>query len=116
MAGGVDQMRKGTTVMVILSLLVEAREPLHGYEIIRRLRASSQGLFTFKEGLVYPALHRMEQEGLLVGRWVNDESTRRRKLYGVTDLGRRRLEQDIRRWQTLSQSINRLLGLELAQP
>ena len=112
MAEGVDQMRKGTTVMVILNLLDGAGEPLHGYEIIRRLEATSQGLFRFKEGLVYPALHRMEQDGLVAGRWVGDPNTRRRKVYSVTEKGRWRLEQDVNRWRALSRNINTLLGSE----
>lgn len=98
--------------MVILNLLVEAGEPLHGYAVIRRLEEASQGLFPFREGLVYPALHRMEQEGLLSSQWVGDASSRRRKMYTVTSKGRDRLAQDIGRWQEVSQSVNRMLGLE----
>ena len=105
-------MRKGTTVMVILHLLEDALEPLHGYEMIRRLEATSQGLFHFKEGLVYPALHRMEQEGLISSRWSGEAGTRRRKVYALTDKGSSRLQQDVHRWRTLSRGVNRLLGLE----
>ena len=114
MAGKIDQMRKGTTAMVILKLLVDVGEPLHGYEIIRRLEASSQGYFRFKEGLIYPRLHRMEQEGLLEGHWLGGPASRRRKVYTVTDRGRRELEMDVRRWQSFSQRVNQLLGLEEA--
>ena len=110
----IDQMRKGTTTVVILKLLVDAGEPLHGYEIIRRLEACSDGTFQFKEGLIYPALHRMEQEGLLKSAWQETDSQRRRKVYAVTEGGRHQLEQELRRWQDFSQSVNRLLGLEEA--
>jgi DNA-binding PadR family transcriptional regulator len=111
MSKGIDQMRKGTTVMVILNLLEEAGEPLHGYEMIRRLEESSQGLFQFKEGLVYPALHRMEQEGLISSRWTGEAGSRRRKVYTLTEKGHARLVQDVRRWRALSQGVDRLLGL-----
>jgi DNA-binding PadR family transcriptional regulator len=116
MSGKIDQMRKGTTAMVILNLLVEAGEPLHGYEIIRRLEASSQGYFRFKEGLIYPRLHRMEQQGLLESRWEGGRASRRRKVYTVTDKGRRELETDVRGWQDFSQRVNQLLGLEEGLP
>ena len=54
MAAKFDQMRKGTTSVAILKLLVDEDEPLHGYEIIRRVEERSQGYFRFKEGLIYP--------------------------------------------------------------
>jgi DNA-binding PadR family transcriptional regulator len=107
-------MRKGTTTVAILKLLVDVEEPLHGYEIIRQLELRSQGYFSFKEGLIYPSLHRMEQQGLLSSRWLGRPGTRRRKVYTVTVEGRRQLEVEMERWQTFSQQMNQLLGLELA--
>ena len=89
-------------------------EPLHGYEIIRRLEARSQGYFRFKEGLVYPTLHRMEQDGVLESRWLGEPGTRRRKVYVVTDKGRRQFEVEMQRWQIFAQQMNQLLGLETA--
>ena len=114
MAGNIDQMRKGTTTVAILRLLVDEEEPLHGYEIIRRLEARSQGYFRFKEGLIYPSLHRMEQDGLLESQWLGEPGTRRRKVYTVTDNGRRQLEVEMQRWRTFSQRMDQLLGLEAA--
>ncbi|MEE8391424.1 MAG: helix-turn-helix transcriptional regulator [Anaerolineae bacterium] len=114
MPGEIDQMRKGTTTMAILKLLVDEEEPLHGYEIIRRLEARSQGYFRFKEGLIYPSLHRMEQNGLLESQWLGEPGTRRRKVYTITDNGRRQLTVEMQRWQTFSQQMNQLLGLEAA--
>lgn len=114
MTGELDQIRKGTTTVTILKLLADEAEPLHGYEIIRRLEKRSQGYFSFKEGLIYPTLHRLEQEGLLESRWVGESGTRRRKVYAVTEQGRRRLEAELRQWETFSQQINQLLGLERA--
>jgi DNA-binding PadR family transcriptional regulator len=107
-----DQMRKGTTSVAILKLLVDDGEPLHGYEIIRRLEARSQGHFRFKEGLIYPRLHRMEQDGLLESRWLGEPGTRRRKMYTVTEKGRRHLEAGLQRWETFHQGMTLLLGLD----
>jgi DNA-binding PadR family transcriptional regulator len=98
--------------VAVLKLLVDEEEPLHGYEIIRRLEARSQGYFRFKEGLIYPRLHRMEQQGLLESRWLGEPGTRRRKVYTVTDKGHRRLEVELRKWETLRRGMSLLLGLE----
>ena len=114
MTGDIDQMRKGTTTVAILKLLVDDDEPLHGYEIIRRLESRSQGYFSFKEGLIYPTLHRLEQAGLLESRWLGEPGTRRRKVYTVTDQGRRQWEVEMARWQVFSQQMDLLLGLEAA--
>ena len=116
MTGEIDQMRKGTTKVAILKLLVDEDEPLHGYEIIRRLEARSQGFFRFKEGLIYPRLHRMEQEDLLQGKWLGEPGTRRRKVYTVTEEGRRQLEEDIEQWERLQRGMSVLLGLEAGAP
>ncbi len=114
MAGQIDQMRKGTTTVAILKLLIDEEEALHGYEIIRRLEARSQGYFRFKEGLIYPSLHRMEQDGLLESQWMGEPGTRRRKVYAVTDKGHQQLKVEMQRWQTFSQRMDQLLGLEAA--
>jgi PadR family transcriptional regulator PadR len=115
MTGQFDQMRKGTTTVAILKLLVDDEEPLHGYEIIRRLEARSRGTFRFKEGLIYPRLHRMEQDGLLESRWLGETGTRRRKMYTITEKGRRQLEAELEQWETLRQGMSLLLGLEEAR-
>ena len=93
MTGQFDQMRKGTTTVAILKLLADDEEPLHGYEIIRRL-------------------HRMERDGLLESRWLGETGTRRRKMYTITEKGRRQLEAELEQWETLRQGMSLLLGLE----
>jgi len=111
-AGQLNQMRKGTTTLAVLKLLVDAGEPMHGYQIIRALEERSQGLFQFKEGLIYPRLHQMEQDGLLESRWEGEPGTRRRKVYAVTDKGRRRLEAEMAQWEAFRQGMTNLLGLK----
>ena len=108
-----EQMRKGTTTVIILSLLAELERPMYGYEIIKELEAKSQGYFRFKEGLIYPRLHEMERQGLLQFEWQGREGTRRRKFYVITDQGRRRLEQELQDWRSFAENVNRLLGVEL---
>jgi DNA-binding PadR family transcriptional regulator len=107
-----EQMRKGTTTVIILSLLDEVDRPMYGYEIIQELEARSEGYFRFQEGLIYPSLHRLEHDGLLRSEWRGEEGTRRRKFYAITDKGRRRLEAELQGWQDLIENVNRMLGLE----
>jgi len=115
MTGRIDQMRKGTTTVAILKLLDDIGEPLHGYEIIQRLEARSEGMFQFKEGLIYPTLHRMQKDGLLTSRWLGEPGTRRRKVYSVTDKGRRQLEAELRQWADFRRGMNLLLDRDGAR-
>jgi PadR family transcriptional regulator, regulatory protein PadR len=106
-----DQMRKGTTTLAILKLLIDTGEAMHGYQIARALENRSQGSFQFKEGLIYPRLHQMEREGLLRSEWEGDKGTRRRKVYIPTAEGKRRLAEELKQWQAFSMSMGQLLGL-----
>jgi len=72
-----DQIRKGSSETLILSLL--AQEPMYGYQITQELERRSGGYFDMKEGLLYPTLHRMEQEGLVESEWRTVAGRRRRK-------------------------------------
>ena len=109
-----EQMRKGTTVVIILNLLAEADRPMYGYEIIQELEARSQGYFRFQEGLIYPRLHELERQGLLRSEWQGEKGSRRRKFYAITAAGRHRLEKELQSWQAFTQHINQLLGVETA--
>ena len=106
-----DQMRKGTTTLAILKLLLDATEPMHGYQIAQALESRSHGSFEFKEGLIYPRLHQMERDGLLASRWEGDSGTRRRKVYQLTADGRGRLTQELKQWQSFVVSLDQLLGM-----
>jgi PadR family transcriptional regulator, regulatory protein PadR len=107
-----EQMRKGTTTVILLNLLAEVDRPMYGYEIIQELEARSQGYFQFKEGLIYPRLHELERLGYLRSEWRGEEGTRRRKFYTITEAGRRRREKELQGWETFSQHIDQLLGVE----
>jgi PadR family transcriptional regulator len=106
-----DQMRKGTTTLAILKLLVDTGEPMYGYQIARALESRSRGSFQFKEGLIYPRLHQMEQQGLLRSEWEGQRGTRRRKVYMPTADGKRRLAEELKQWHAFSLSMEQLLGL-----
>jgi PadR family transcriptional regulator PadR len=110
----IDQMRRGTTTLAILKLLSDAPEPLHGYRMIQELEARSRGIFQFNEGLIYPRLHQMEHNGLLRSRWEGEPGSRRRKVYLVTDKGRRQLDAELEQWETFRRGMRLLLGLEKA--
>jgi DNA-binding PadR family transcriptional regulator len=107
-----EQMRKGTTVVIILNLLAETDRPMYGYEIIQELEARSEGYFRFKEGLIYPRLHELERQGLLRSEWRGEEGSRRRKFYRITDAGCRRLEKELQGWRSFTRHVNELLGVE----
>jgi DNA-binding PadR family transcriptional regulator len=109
-----EQMRKGTTTVIILNLLADLDRPMYGYEIIQELESRSQGYFRFKEGLIYPRLHEMERQGLLKSKWQGREGTRRRKYYRITSAGQNRLEKELQSWQTFTSQVNQILGVETA--
>ena len=92
-----------------LILAVMASGPCHGYEVIRRLTASSDGIFDLPEGTVYPALHRLERAGLLDSAWETVEG-RRRRVYSITVAGRVRLGERREGWRVFSMAITRVLG------
>jgi PadR family transcriptional regulator PadR len=98
-----DQIRKGSTNTLLLSLLSE--EPMYGYQITQELQQRSEGYFEMKEGLVYPALHRMEQDGLLKSEWRSVAGSRRRKYYFITEEGRKALTRSVAEWTTFTEKL-----------
>lgn len=101
-----DQIRKGTTEMLILRLLAE--EPMYGYQISQELHRRSGGYFDLKEGLLYPTLHGLAQAGYVTSEWRDVGSARRRKYYLITDAGRASLNEQAEEWRSF---IGRLLPL-----
>lgn len=100
-------MRKGSTTVLILSLLVE--EPMYGYQISKELLARSGGVFDFKEGTLYPALHRMEKEGLVSSYWEVVEEGPSRKYYTITEQGQDTLTIRSRDWSAFARALLRVL-------
>jgi DNA-binding PadR family transcriptional regulator len=102
-----DQIRKGSTEILILSLL--AKEPMYGYQINQELRRRSGGYFDLKEGLLYPTLHRMQQERLLKSEWRQAGEARRRKYYAITDKGRQVLSEQSAEWRAFIETLLNML-------
>jgi PadR family transcriptional regulator, regulatory protein PadR len=102
---------KGHLDLLLLSVL--SRGPGHGYEVITRLRDRSDGAFELPEGTVYPALHRLEEAGLLASDW-EVVSGRRRRIYRLTQAGAAALAAESRQWREFSGSMTRVLGETVA--
>lgn len=98
---------QGTLDMLILRTL--ALEPMHGYGIGVRLTQISKGVFQVNAGSLFPALRRLERDGLIRGEWRVTENNRRGKYYGLTRTGRVTLERETRAWEVQAAAINRIL-------
>jgi transcriptional regulator len=92
-----------------LILATVAEEPAHGYAILQRLKERSSGAFDLAEGTIYPALHRLERDGLLSSSWSTD-SGRRRRVYRVTRSGTSALEVRRREWKQFARAIEAVMG------
>jgi PadR family transcriptional regulator PadR len=100
------EVLKGHVDGLLLAAL--ARAPAHGYAIIESLRVGTDGTFDLREGTVYPALHRMEQAGLVRSRW-GSESGRRRRVYELTANGRRELDRQRGEWRQFAGAMQAIL-------
>ncbi len=98
---------KGHLDGLILATL--AREPLHGYAVIDALKAKSGGELALPEGTIYPALHRLEADGLLTSAW-STASGRKRRVYSITQRGERELGITRERWRAFSATIESVLA------
>jgi PadR family transcriptional regulator, regulatory protein PadR len=98
---------KGTLPTLILETL--ARGPSHGYRIAQRIKERSQGILDFKEGTLYPALHKLENEGL-VESYEGIEQGRPRRYYRITNNGHGALTKDRAEWRDLSRAVTTILG------
>jgi PadR family transcriptional regulator PadR len=98
---------KGTLPTLILEML--AQEPSHGYRIAQGIKERSDGVLDFKEGTLYPALHKLENEGL-VESYEGVEKGRPRRYYRITKAGREMLSKDRAEWRKLSRAVTTILG------
>jgi transcriptional regulator len=104
---------QGTLYMLILKVL--ALEPLHGYGIGVRLEQISKGVFQVNAGSLFPALRRLERDGLIRGEWRVTENNRRAKYYILTAPGRATLKRETRDWEVQSTAIARILEASLGE-
>jgi PadR family transcriptional regulator PadR len=106
---GKDRMDllRGTLDMLILKTV--SLEPLHGLGISRRIGQITRGAFQVPAGSLFPALHRMEQEGWIVGVWGESENNRRAKYYQLSPAGRRRLNKEQQNWERVVSAVASVL-------
>jgi PadR family transcriptional regulator, regulatory protein PadR len=103
---------QGTLDLLILKIL--ALEPLNGFAISLRLRQVSSDVLQVSDGSLYPALHKLEQQGWVTAEWKQTENNRRAKFYSLTRPGRRHLEKESANWDRLSSAISALVRLKEA--
>ena len=101
---------QGTLGLLIMKIL--ALEPLHGWAISQRLKQVSADVLQVSDGSLYPALHKLEQEGWIQAEWKLSENNRRAKYYSLTPLGREELEREAANWRRLSAAISLVVELE----
>ena len=102
------EMLKGHLDMIVLAALVGG--PAHGYAVIQEIHRRSGGAFDLPEGTIYPALHRLEENGLLSSRWTIADSGRKRRTYALTRRGRVALADQRATWERFSAAIGGLFG------
>jgi transcriptional regulator len=101
---------QGTLDLLILKIL--ALQPLNGWSISHRLKQVSGDTLQVSDGSLYPALHKLEQEGWISAEWKPSENNRRAKFYSLTRPGRKQLEKEAANWNRLSAAISHVVKLE----
>jgi PadR family transcriptional regulator PadR len=99
---------QGTLTLLVLRTL-DGRGPLHGYGLCDHIRAISEELLQVEEGSLYPALHRMEQDGWVSAEWVITEKQRKAKVYSITARGKKQLVEEHESWARLTRGVTRVL-------
>lgn len=103
---------QGTLDLLILKIL--ALEAMNGWALRQRLRQVSGAVLQVSDGSLYPALHKLEQEGWITAEWKQSENKRRAKYYSLTRLGRKQLEKETANWNRLSSAISHVVQLKEA--
>jgi PadR family transcriptional regulator, regulatory protein PadR len=106
------ELKKGTTPLLILSLL--EHEVRHGYELSRLIEQRSLGVVSVYAASLYPLLYRLEKKRWIRGRWVEKAGQRRRRYYEITEEGRRVLTSQRKTWQEFVDAIGRITGVQYA--
>jgi transcriptional regulator len=106
-SGRGGDMMQGTLDMLVLQTLVFG--PAHGYSIAEIIQKRSDAVLQVEQGSLYPALHRLEDKGLIASYWETTENNRKARYYKLTTAGRRQLHQEASRWQQLVSAIARVM-------
>ena len=102
------ELIQGTLDMLILK--AASLGPLHGYGILLRIQQLSRDRLEIQQGSLYPALYRLEHQGFIASEWGESENNRKAKYYTLTPAGRRRLQQEARHWNSMSEVIAGILN------
>jgi PadR family transcriptional regulator PadR len=102
-----NDLLQGTLALLVLKTL--ARGPSHGYGITLHIQLVSKDMLRVEEGSLYPALHRMEQDGWVSAEWGISENNRRARFYSLTAKGRKQLTEEEKNWQHLTQAVASVL-------
>jgi len=102
-----SDLLQGTLDLLILKSL--AREPLHGWGIAKRIQLLSDEVLSVQQGSLYPALHRLEQQGWITAKWKDTELGRSAKFYWLTEEGKQQLDRELESWRRLSSAVGLLL-------
>ena len=100
------ELLKGSTETLIMSLLAD--QEMYGYQLAKEMERRSGGYFHLKEGTLYPALHRLERDGLIKGHWELSQSGQSRRYYHVSARGMDRLDTMLAEWDTFANAVNRI--------
>ena len=114
MADARSDLPQGTLDLLILKVV--ALGPVHGYSVAQRLQQVSRDVVQVPQGSLYPALHRLENRGLLAAEWKQTDSGRDAKFYRLTRKGKRQLEMQTASWRRLSEAVAVILRLAAAGP
>ena len=102
-----SDLLQGTLDLLILKTL--AREPMHGWAIAKRIQSLSDEVLSVQQGSLYPALHRLENQGWITAEWKSSEHGRDAKVYELTREGKRQLTRELESWNRLSSAVGLLL-------
>lgn len=102
------ELKKGSTELMILALL--EKRARHGYEIGKKIEAQSGGRLQYRISTMYPVLFRLEQRGLIQGRWVEKAGERRRRFYRLTPAGAQVLGQQLKSWREFTAAVEQVIG------
>ena len=103
-----SDLLQGTLDLLVLKTL--ELEPMHGWGIAQRIQQISQDVLQVNQGSLYPALHRLEDQGWIRSNWAASENNRQAKYYELTRLGRKQLTDETENWERLSTAVARILG------
>ena len=103
------ELLKGAADTLVLSAFADGEK--YGYQVVKELESRSEGFFAFKEGTLYPILHRLENQGLLAARWQTMPNGTERRYYSLTRKGQGALSEKLSEWRTFVHAVGRVTGI-----